>query len=297
MSVLLIPGAVSKKTFSALRASVWSRNKGGRVPRAPPLDSPLIFTEKESVRNLYDFFLPQILMSVLPKPIRVTKMLFMTLHPLNRPLCLVTVSCCFVCLDFFGLEITVTPKIDLGVIIGSYSDTTFKKMKDTMNVLVDNYGTKDARYSLITSGSEATTIIDFADDYKNTQGFKNAVARVQRPEGTPDLKKALDLAQVAFERAPSRLGAKKILVVFIDQRSVNYPQVLTTSGERLHKAGVVVVPVAVGSLADVGELTRLAPSKGVVIEVKSEEGADAIAQKIMSGAVQGKCSYYSLSLN
>ena len=221
----------------------------------------------------------------------------MTLHPLNRPLCLVTVSCCFVCLDFFGLEITVTPKIDLGVIIGSYSDTTFKKMKDTMNVLVDNYGTKDARYSLITSGSEATTIIDFAGDYKNTQGFKNAVARVQRPEGTPDLKKALDLAQVAFERAPSRLGAKKILVVFIDQRSVNYPQVLTTSGERLHKAGVVVVPVAVGSLADVGELTRLAPSKGVVIEVKSEEGADAIAQKIMSGAVQGKCSYYSLSLN
>ena len=71
MSVLLIPGAVSEKTFSALRASVWSRNKGGRVPRAPPL----IFTEKESVRNLYDFFLPQILMSVLPKPIRVTKML------------------------------------------------------------------------------------------------------------------------------------------------------------------------------------------------------------------------------
>lgn len=210
---------------------------------------------------------------------------------------LVTVSCCFVCWGFFGLEITVTPKIDLGVIIGSYSDTTFKKMKDTMNVLVDNYGTKDARYSLITSGSEATTIIDFADDYKNTQGFKNAVARVQRPEGTPDLKKALDLAQVAFEKAPSRPGAKKVLVVFIDQRSVNYPQVLTTSGERLHKAGVVVVPVAVGSLADVGELTRLAPSKGVVIEVKSEEDADAIAQKIVSGAVQGECSYYSLSLN
>ena len=75
MSVLLIPGAVSKKIFSALRASVWSRNKGGRPPRAPPLDSPLIFTEKESVRNLYDFFLTQILMSVLPKPICVTKML------------------------------------------------------------------------------------------------------------------------------------------------------------------------------------------------------------------------------
>ena len=28
--------------FSALRATVWSKNKGGRVPRAPPLDLPLI---------------------------------------------------------------------------------------------------------------------------------------------------------------------------------------------------------------------------------------------------------------
>ena len=46
-----------------------------RAPRAPPLDPPLIYTEKESVENLYDFFLPQILMNVLPKPIRVTKML------------------------------------------------------------------------------------------------------------------------------------------------------------------------------------------------------------------------------
>ena len=30
-----------KKFFSVLRASVWSKNKGDRPPRAPPLDSPL----------------------------------------------------------------------------------------------------------------------------------------------------------------------------------------------------------------------------------------------------------------
>ena len=34
-------GAVSKKKFSALLASVWSKNKGGPAPRAPPLDPPL----------------------------------------------------------------------------------------------------------------------------------------------------------------------------------------------------------------------------------------------------------------
>ena len=35
--------AVSKKCFSALRASVWSKNKGGggRAPWGPPLDPPL----------------------------------------------------------------------------------------------------------------------------------------------------------------------------------------------------------------------------------------------------------------
>ena len=32
---------VSKKIFSALWASVWSKNKGGPESRAPPLDSPL----------------------------------------------------------------------------------------------------------------------------------------------------------------------------------------------------------------------------------------------------------------
>ena len=29
-------GRVSKKTFSALRASVWSKNRGSRALRAPP---------------------------------------------------------------------------------------------------------------------------------------------------------------------------------------------------------------------------------------------------------------------
>ena len=36
-------GAVSKKLFSLLRASVWSEHKGwGRTCRAPPLDPPLL---------------------------------------------------------------------------------------------------------------------------------------------------------------------------------------------------------------------------------------------------------------
>ena len=34
--------AVSKKRFSPLRASVWSKNIGGGGGRAPPQDSPLI---------------------------------------------------------------------------------------------------------------------------------------------------------------------------------------------------------------------------------------------------------------
>ena len=33
-------GGFKKIYFSTLRASVWSRNKGGRGPRAPPLDPP-----------------------------------------------------------------------------------------------------------------------------------------------------------------------------------------------------------------------------------------------------------------
>ena len=35
-------GLVSKKNCLALRASVWFKNRGGVVPRAPPLDPPLM---------------------------------------------------------------------------------------------------------------------------------------------------------------------------------------------------------------------------------------------------------------
>ena len=34
---------VSKQNFSALRVSVWSKNKGGLAPRAPPLDPPMLY--------------------------------------------------------------------------------------------------------------------------------------------------------------------------------------------------------------------------------------------------------------
>ena len=34
-------GAVSQKIFSALGASVWSKNYGGRAPQGPLLDPPL----------------------------------------------------------------------------------------------------------------------------------------------------------------------------------------------------------------------------------------------------------------
>ena len=39
---------LQKNFFSALRASVWSTIKGGRPPRAPPLDPPLHFENDEN---------------------------------------------------------------------------------------------------------------------------------------------------------------------------------------------------------------------------------------------------------
>lgn len=186
------------------------------------------------------------------------------------------------------LEMAVTPKIDLAVIMGALSNPTLNTMKNATKVIIDKYGTKDARYALITSGREASTKIDFTDDYKNTEDFKNAINAVQRPEGTPDLKEALDQAKKVFDSAPPRSGATKLLVVLIDQKSVNYPQVLSASAKSLEERKILVLPVAVGSLADLDELTRLAPSKGIVIQIDDDENGDAIGQKIMNDGVKGK---------
>ena len=46
--------AVSKKLFSALRASVWSDNKGGGGGPGDPLDPSLSLTEKRLERFSYD---------------------------------------------------------------------------------------------------------------------------------------------------------------------------------------------------------------------------------------------------
>ena len=192
-------------------------------------------------------------------------------------------------LDVLQLAIVLTSEIDLGVIIGAFSDPTFTLMKNTISAMIDHYGTTNAKYSLITSGSDAKTVINFSDDYNSTQGFKNILSATERPVGSPDLKKAFDMAQVSFASAPFRPGAKKILIVMIDQTSVNYPQVFSASAKRFEEAGILVVPVAVGSLANVGELTRLTPSKGVVIRVSSYDDPAIIAQKIMDGAVDGGC--------
>ena len=171
--------------------------------------------------------------------------------------------------------------------MGALSNPTLNTMKDATKVIIDKYGTKDARYSLITSGREANIKIDFTDGFKTAQDFNNAVNAAQRPEGTPDLKKALDEARKLFEDAPPRPDAKKILVVLIDQKSVNYPQVLSASAESLQEENILVLPIAFGSLADLDELTRLAPSKGVVIQIDGDEDGAAIAQKITNDGVRG----------
>ena len=47
--------AVSNFNFSALRASVWAKNKGGLgPPGAPPLDPPLYCVEKIDVGYFWD---------------------------------------------------------------------------------------------------------------------------------------------------------------------------------------------------------------------------------------------------
>ena len=45
-------GLVSKKNCLALRASVWFKNREGVVPRAPPLDPPLM--AKLYILKLFD---------------------------------------------------------------------------------------------------------------------------------------------------------------------------------------------------------------------------------------------------
>ena len=102
----------------------------------------------------------------------------------------------------------------------SASDT-FKRIKDTINVIVEEYGVSRIRYGLVVYAREAVRRLSFGQESADIDSLKAAILYIQRPSGDPNLQGALEAAQNLFDSEPARPGVKRVLVVITDQKSTN----------------------------------------------------------------------------
>ena len=190
----------------------------------------------------------------------------------------------------FCLEKLQIPEIDLGFLISatavSASDT-FQRIKDTINVIVEEYGVSHIRYGLVVYAREAVERLSFGQESADIDSLKAAVLNIQRPSGDPNLQGALEAAQKLFDSKPARPGVRKVLVVITDQKSTSRQEDVKRALIPLEEEDVKIVTVAVGSSADPLELERIASNKGYQTEAKRDMDPDTTAEKIMDKVLKG----------
>ena len=115
--------------------------------------------------------------------------------------------------------------------------------------------------------------------------------------GEPNLQAALEEAKRAFDQAPSRPNAEKVLVVIMDKKSSNEHKDVAKALKPLKKDKVKVVPVAIGPDADVDELRNITSAKDYLVEVAKKEDPKKVAEKIMEKVSTGSYAFVVMITN
>lgn len=192
---------------------------------------------------------------------------------------------------FFFLETASIPLLDLGFAISaSTQDATkiFKLIKESLSSITERYETSNIRYALLTFGDTVNREVNFTSDLSGPEALRKALARVSLPSGEPYLDAALQEAKMMFKQAPSRPGAKKVLVVIMDKKSANGASEVKDAAKPLENNNIKVVPVAIGSQASLSELEKITTNKKFMAIVGIDEDPERLGEEIMRKALKSK---------
>ena len=185
-------------------------------------------------------------------------------------------------------DLPSVPETDIGFAISANaadSSTSFKKMKDTINSVIEKYGQARIRYSVIVFGSSPSVKVSFSDLHPSDLGLMSFVAAVPRSRGS-NLAKTLEEVKNLFERN-ARPGANKVLVVMTDKQSDNSKKDLDKAAKALEEASVTVIAVALGDEANTVELENMTPDRRDFIKQPIDVDPENLAQQIMDKALKG----------
>jgi len=177
------------------------------------------------------------------------------------------------------------PEIDLTFALSAtsvFSNETFKLMTSTVNRIIQRYGITRIHYSVIIFGSTPTTHFDFSRTFPNKDVLVRVVSRLPKKSGRPDLAKALESVKKVYELRQVRPNAKKVVVVILDNESVNTAKELKENAAFIVDKGILAICVGVGSSIESKELQIITEEDRNIIQVKGNKNPDELAKEIMA---------------
>ena len=155
-------------------------------------------------------------------------------------------------------------------------------MKDTVQRIVDKYGTGSMRYSFIVYSDSANIIVRFSEKYSSLDQLKTSIEALLPATGGASLTEALTAAEQAFQDSGVRKDATHVLVVITDKRSGESEGDVENAAKPLEESGIVVIPVGIGNEVNTKELDVITSNKDNVILVDEDEDPNNLMEMIMA---------------
>ena len=170
-------------------------------------------------------------------------------------------------------------------------------MKNTVAEIIRKYGTVKLHYLVIVFGTQANTAISYRNQNLNDKTLISFIERIRQPPGSPRLHAALQEAKKTFNEVPRRPGAKRVLVVLIDNESVGDDDDMKKlqAAKDLYGGDVTVIPVAIGDEADPDELEIITTRKDNLIEEPKDVDPKELAKQIMEKTFGGESFHFLFS--
>ena len=159
-------------------------------------------------------------------------------------------------------------------------------MKDVINNIIQDYGTRDIRYCFILYGSDASTKFSFTSDPVDPGYLQNFVKfmPVSNPPTSPHA--ALEEATKAFKGPGVRANATKVLVVMTDMKGDSAEEEIEAAADPLKQMKVKVIAVAIGANVDTNELVNVTGDNNNVITAPVNEDKDSLTKALMRKVFQ-----------
>ena len=166
------------------------------------------------------------------------------------------------------------------------SRNNFNTMKEIIANIIDGYGKERIRYSVVVFGDVPKVKLRFQDYFTNEEDMKMFVRSITNTLRGSALNKALEKARTQFDQAGGG-EVKKVLVVITDKRSESTTESVTLASKLLKSDEIKVIPVALGTEADISELGKTTEDKRNLIDASKPPDFRDIAHKIMKIAIKG----------